>query len=363
MLTMLCCVLRPLLDVTNMSSAQPESPSWPWSPGSATGIGSLPGTDIVEATRVVLGELPDMPHIPELPQRGPGAEIIGRGAALLVDLPAEIYAGRWRVAPHPGADLRVARDYLRWDCDALTDAASEWDGHFKLQATGPWTLASALTLPIGGPLLRDPGAARDLAFSLADGVRSHVAEVQARMPRATIVLQLDEPALPSVLAGRVATESGLGTLRPVEESVARAALARVIERSGVPVIVHCCASAAPLELIREAGAAAVAVDLSLMDNLDALGSVLDAGLGLVAGAVDPRTLTGSTTRLDPRAAVDETASRVRRLWHVLGFPPSTLSSQVMVSPACGLAGLSENTARQVLSVCRESAHRLVEDAG
>ena len=66
---------------------------WPWPAGAATGIGSLPGTDIAEAQRVVLGELPDLPHLPELPDRGPGADMIGRSAALLVDLPVELYAG------------------------------------------------------------------------------------------------------------------------------------------------------------------------------------------------------------------------------------------------------------------------------
>ena len=34
--------------------------SFPWGPGSATGIGSLPGTDPVEAARLVFGELPEL---------------------------------------------------------------------------------------------------------------------------------------------------------------------------------------------------------------------------------------------------------------------------------------------------------------
>ena len=49
--------------------------TFPWPVGSATGIGSMPGTDIAEAQRVVLGELPDLPHLPELPARGPGADL------------------------------------------------------------------------------------------------------------------------------------------------------------------------------------------------------------------------------------------------------------------------------------------------
>ena len=47
--------------------------NWPWSAGAATGIGSLPGTDIVDAVALVFGELPDLPFLPELPRRGPGA--------------------------------------------------------------------------------------------------------------------------------------------------------------------------------------------------------------------------------------------------------------------------------------------------
>ena len=80
-------------------------PDFPWAPGSATGIGSLPGTDPVEATRMVFGELP-LPHLPELPARGAGADMIGRGAGFLTEIPVELYAGAWRVAAHAGLDLR-----------------------------------------------------------------------------------------------------------------------------------------------------------------------------------------------------------------------------------------------------------------
>src|SRR5438552_3770851 len=66
---------------------------FPWPPGSATGIGSLPGTDPVEAMRLVFGELPDLPHLAELPARGAGADLTGRTAALLIDLPVELTPG------------------------------------------------------------------------------------------------------------------------------------------------------------------------------------------------------------------------------------------------------------------------------
>src|SRR5690242_8050660 len=96
----------------------------PWPAGAATGLGSLPGTDPTDAAALVLGELPDFPHLPELPGRGAGAEMIGRTAALLVELPVEIVASGWRLAAHPGRDLRRARDFLARDLDALEAQAA-----------------------------------------------------------------------------------------------------------------------------------------------------------------------------------------------------------------------------------------------
>ncbi|MDO3700782.1 methionine synthase [Micromonospora sp. C28SCA-DRY-2] len=330
--------------------------AWPWPPGAATGIGSLPGTDIAEAQRIVLGELPALPHLPELPARGPGADLIGRTAGLLVELPVELYAARWRIAPRPGRDLRRARDLMERDLDQLAEQAEGYAGPVKVQAGGPFTLAAALELPIGGRMLGDPGAVRDLAGSLAEGIREHVAAVTRRLPRAAVLLQLDEPSLPAVLAGRVPTESGFATHRAVESGDAAALLRTVVEAAGVPTLVHCCAPDVPLELIRSAGAVAVALDLSLVTDLDPLGEAIDAGLGLLAGAAPTRP---PSTGRAPTSA--EVADRVRQLWDRLGFPRRRLAEQVVVTPACGLAGAPPRYAREVLTACRDAGRRLAED--
>ncbi|MEU1811499.1 methionine synthase [Micromonospora aurantiaca (nom. illeg.)] len=329
--------------------------AWPWPTGAATGIGSLPGTDIAEAQRIALGELPALPHLPELPARGPGADIVGRTAGLLVELPVELYAARWRIAPRPGRDVRRARDLMERDLDQLAEQAEAYAGPVKVQAAGPFTLAAALELPIGGRMLRDPGAVRDLAGSLGEGLRGHVEAVTRRLPRASVLLQLDEPSLPAVLAGRVPTESGFGTHRPVETEVARTLLHDVIEAAGVPALVHCCAPDVPLELIRSAGAVGVALDLSLVTDLDPLGEAIDAGLGLLAGAAPTLPPSGRT----PTSA--EVADRVRRVWDQLGFPRRRLAEQVVVTPACGLAGATPGYARAVLTACRDAGRRLAED--
>lgn len=317
---------------------------------------------------------------------------------MLLEMPVELYAAQWRIASHPGRDAGRTADLWHRDLDALTDQAADYPGLIKISVAGPWTLAASIDLPIGGRLLRDVGAVRDLVASLAEGVAAHVAEVAARLPHARVLLQFDEPSLPAVLAGHVRTESGFSVLRAVEDITARDALRTVIEAAGVPVVMHCCAADAPLGLLREAGAVAVAIDLDLITDLDPLGEVLEAGVGLFAGAV----ATGPTSVRDGWAAGDgaatrggaadrggraerdgsaerngraerngsagregaesaAVAARIRDLWRTIGFSINDLPAQVVVTPACGLAGLDEAGARDVMITCREAAKRLADD--
>jgi methionine synthase II (cobalamin-independent) len=332
-------------------------PAWGWPRGTATGVGSLPGTDIVEAVKFVLGEVTTLPFLPELPARGPGADMIGRGTGLLPGLTIELYAGRWRVASRPGRDSRRVADLWERDLDALTEQAVGYQGPVKLAVAGPWTLAASLELPVGGPILRDHGAVRDLADCLAEGVREHVGLVRRRLPGATVLLQLDEPSLPAVLAGRIPTESGLATLRTVEAVTARERLGAVVTAArgaGAAVGVHCCAADVPIGLLRTAGANAISLDLSRLTDLDPLGEAIEAGVGLIAGAVPTTAPAG---RLDPAAVAD----RVRTLWRRLGFPAARLADQVAVSPACGLASATPGYARAALTACVEAGRRLAED--
>lgn len=322
--------------------------------GVATGIGSLPGTNIREAVRVVLGELPDLPHLPELPARGPGADILGRAAGLLVDLPVELYAGRWRLAAHAGRDARRTADLWERDLDALTDEAAEYQGPLKVQAAGAWTLAAGIDLPIGGRALRDPGAVREVTASLAAGLAEHVHEVTGRVPGAQVLLQLDEPSLPAVLAGHVPTESGLHMLSPVTPDLAEQLLRQVIDAVDVPVIVHCCAPDAPVALLRSAGVAGLALDLDQLKDLDPVGELIEAGAYLFAGAVPT---TGQQPPSSPTAA-----TRILDLWRQLGFPAARLPQQVVVTPACGLAGATQEYSRAALRATRDTARRLLDTA-
>ncbi|MEV6526701.1 methionine synthase [Longispora sp. NPDC051575] len=294
-------------------------------------------------------ELP-LPYLPELPARGPGADMLGRTMGLLVDMPVELYAARWQLTGRPGKDARRTADWWARDLDALTVAAEGYTGPLKVQAAGPWTLAASLQLPVGGAVLRDRGAVRDLVDSLTEGLRQHVVAVSARVPGATVLVQLDEPSLPAVLAGHIGTESGLGVFPAVPAPDATEALARLVAGVGAPVVVHCCAPDVPVALIRATGAVGVALDLSLLGNLDPLGEALDAGFGLLAGVAP------SVGRASSKAAAD----RVEDLWNKLGLRPADLPRQVVVTPTCGLAGSSPEVADATLRACAEAAKRLLE---
>ncbi|TDC87567.1 methionine synthase [Actinomadura sp. 7K507] len=334
--------------------------SYPWEPGTATGIGSYPGGDPAEALRIVLGELPGFPHLPELPARGPGADMAGRTAGLLVDMPVHLQPSGWRFSDRPGRDTLRSRDHLARDLDALEETAGGHDGPFKIQVCGPWTLAATIELKHGDRALKDPGAVRDLAASLAEGAAAHVADVRRRLPAAEIVLQLDEPGLPAALAGTVPTASGFSRLREIEEPVAEDVLRTVIETAcadgAAYPVVHCCARNVPYALLRGAGAKAISVDLRRVPERDedAVGETIDAGTGLLLGAVP------GTDAVLP--SLQATAEPVRELWRRLGFPPARMAEQVVVTPACGMAGASPRYVREALARCRDTARMLFEAA-
>jgi hypothetical protein len=314
---------------------------------------------MAESVRLVMGELgerPGLPFLPELPGRGVGADMMGRAAGLLVDLYAEVQPSGWRIADRPGRDHGRALSHLSSDLDLLEEHTQGYTGLLKVQAAGPWTLAAAIELPHGDKMLADAGAVRDVASSLAEGLRLHLDGLRRRVPGARLVLQLDEPALPGVLDGTVPTASGFGTLRAVEEPIVRDLLRTVVEAVDAPVVVHCCAAGVPFDLIRGAGAAAISFDLRLLSEKqdEALGETIENGVTLFAGVIPP------TDPAEPRAVtVKALLDRVLALRR-LGFPSAGLARSMAFTPACGLAGASPAWARRALKLAVDTARAAEE---
>jgi hypothetical protein len=329
-------------------------------PGRASGVGSWPGTDVVDTVRTTFGELPEphVPYLPELPARGPGADLIGRAAALLVDMPVDLQPVGWRLVDRPGRDLARAQAWLRQDLDVLAEAADEYAGPLKLQSTGPWTLAAGLYLPRLERAVVDPGACRDLIGSLAEGLVRHVAEVRRLVPGAEVVVQLDEPSLPAVLTGALPTASGFGRLRAVEEQVVVDGIASVLEAvadaGALATVVHCCADAAPVGVLARSGADALSLDVSRLrrEGWEAVADAVEDGVALWAGAVPTSGVLPAT------GAVTDA---VWAPWRALGLDAGRLAS-VVLTPACGLAGSTPADARARLARVREAAAALAERA-
>ncbi|MET9776381.1 methionine synthase [Streptomyces sp. NPDC006367] len=325
-------------------------------PAPATGIGSMPGQDAREAVKTVTGTFEDFPYLPELPARGPGADMIGRTAGLLVELYARVEPSGWRLGDRPGRDTKRARAWLREDLDALEEFTQGYEGPLKVQAVGPWSLAASLELRSGEAVLSDAGATRDLAASLAEGLRLHLAEIRRRVPGATPVLQLDEPSLTAVLRGSVRSASGYRTYRAVDRQIVEAALRDVAgAHDGGPVVVHSCAPDVPFALLRRAGVAGISFDFSLLTERDddAIGEAVEGGTRLLAGVV-PGT-DGPLS--DPAGSV----MGVRTLWRRLGLHPGLLAEAVTLTPSCGLAGASPEYARRALAHCARAARSLADD--
>jgi methionine synthase II (cobalamin-independent) len=322
----------------------------------------MPGTDPVEAAAVVVGELPDFPHLPELPKRGLGADIVGRTAALLVDLAVEVVPSAYRVTVRPGGDHRTAVDHLRRDLDAFEEAVEGVrPGLVKVQLAGPWTLASEIELPRGHRVMTDPGALRDFTESLTEGLTRHVAEIHKRTG-AEVVVQFDEPSMPAVLAGALSTPSGLSTVPAVATPDARDILAQVIDAARAAtnqqVIVHCCAPRPPVTLFREAGADAIALDATLLEGTpavftDQLGEAWDSGCVFLLGLVPS---TAPSRPLSLHAAARPALSLVDRL----GFPRSILAERALPTPTCGFADATMSWTRRALELARDLGKAFVE---
>jgi hypothetical protein len=192
-----------------------------------------------------------------------------------------------------------------------------------------------------------------------------------------------------VLAGTVPTASGFGRLRAVEPTVAVSALASVIgavNAAGAPVVVHCCAPDVPFALLRDAGAAGIAVDPGVLRSAilnppaatgtgtpsadaasagssataaasrtvdDEIAATIEAGVGLLLGLVpstEPAGRAPSASRLAERALA------LRQL----GFSGRLVADRVTVTPGCGLANASARWSRAALRLARETARALAD---
>lgn len=325
-------------------------PGWPV--GAATGLGPLPGTDIDEAVRTIAGELTLLPYLPELADRGVGADTVGRTLAQLTDIHAEVVPSGWRICSRPGRDARRAKDFRSWDADAaerhLAGAPMA-----KVQLLGPWSLAARLELPNGHRAVSDHGAVADLSASLAHGTDEYLADLERRLASTRIVLQVEEPELDRVLAGTLPTPSGFGTVRSVAADTVRRGLESFIgsvatdgDGSGRVCAVSGVRPGELWAMLRDAGFANLVCTLDDLSfdagRLDAIGEAVQSSVRLWVGLA--------------AASLPDAGKRLLAAWNRIGFSPELLPDVVV--PVAGPPPADPDSIAQHLGVARQLASAL-----
>ena len=321
-------------------------------PVSVTAIGAWPGTKSHDAMAAMSETCQGLWHLPELPERGPGADMIGRtmGMVSLVsdDFAVETVPNGWRLTSARGRDMRRADAFLGEDLDALEEVCEGYDRDFKIQFMGPWTLAASVEDRAGECVLRDAGAVRELTSALRHAVALNVSEVQRRLPNARIVVEIDEPFLVDVLRGSVKTQSKWSSYPPVEATIVEQALQAVREVHDGVTILHCCAEEFPFELVRSAGFTAPSWDVALVGAkaTDHIGYQVDMG-GFVVLGIEPSSV---------KVGIDSVVDLGKRV----GFEGAQWNRNVILSPPCDLIGMSLSQARERIEILNKVAEGLLE---
>jgi methionine synthase II (cobalamin-independent) len=256
--------------------------------------------------------------------------------------------------------VRRATGLLDEDVDALEEA---WEKAglrgtgrtIKVQVPGPITLAAELELSGGHRAVTDPGALRDLAGSLAEGVARHRAQL-ARRCEAEVVVQFDEPSLPAALAGRLAGVTSFSPVAPVDGPLAANLLDECVATVGGPACVHVCADDIPWKVLARTTFEALSLDASKLTaaDLDGIGEWIEA---------DRTVMLGVVPSVAPKAKVpvEEVAKAAARVTDRLGFARAVLRDRVGLTPTCGLAGATATWARTALELVQKAADGIADD--
>lgn len=331
----------------------------------STGIGSMPGMSAREAMTTITGEFPDLVHLPELPARGPGADMVGRAAGMLARVSEEFAVDTtptgWRLADAPGIAVRRAQSYLGEDLDMLEEFCHAATSSVKVQVCGPTTLAASITLRRGERVLSDAGALRDLVGAHREAVALHLADVRRRLPQAQLIVQIDEPSMDAALRGALRTQSGYGRHMPLEEPQVRVwhtELAAAIVDGGAAPWMHSCAPTWPLDLARAAGYRGISGDFACVRDADdeALGTAVEAGLDIACGIIPTSDAALAVAVRNEAPTVQPIRGRFARL----GFGDAVIARSVLITPTCGLGMCSWPSARIAMRRVREAAHVLAD---
>jgi len=310
--------------------------------GAATGIGSLPFTDPVEAAEVALDVHAHLPASPQLatPAEGVVAQWADALPEVSVKPDGSISVDATRVGERVRARLDPARHAGLLAFFEAAGARPEPPGRVKSQVVGPLTLGVALVragLPPAVAFERATIAVRAWARVLEE-------QVASALPGAALLLFLDEPAL--VLWRR--------NEAPIEREHAVDVLSNALAGCRAVTGVHVCGEG-DVRLAFESGPRVLGLPVSeqLLSDGDAMARHLDADGWIAWGAVPTDRPIGDSA--------DPLWRRLVVLWCDLtrrGCDPLGLRTHALVTPACGLAGHGPSQAVRALRLAQTMADRI-----
>ncbi|MFC8798899.1 hypothetical protein ACFT2C_14280 [Promicromonospora sp. NPDC057138] len=323
-----------------------------------SGHGPWPGgeRDVLEVQQLALGELAELPtgvdgvpFLTQLPERGAGADALGRTAVLLAEMPVELGPHGWKLTERPGADARRAEAFWREDLGALAVAAHGHVGPIAVELLGPWTLAAQLWSARGDRVLADVGARADLALALADSVRTLVSDIVTQVPGAEVTVQLAEPLLGQVHAGVLPTFSGFSRLRSVAGPEIVGGLEPVlaaVRDAGARSVVHLGGTWVGVPPVVLAGADTLGLDLADVgpggwneQAWELIARAVERGVGLWAG-LPPAQISQCAG-----PALGQLADLVGVPWRRIGLPAAQLAEvTLLAAPRRSLGSLDEHRA-------------------
>lgn len=309
--------------------------------GLATSVGSFPGTDSLAAARWSLLETPEFWTVPELPDRGPGSEMIGRTLGMLAGISDYFYAGLsptgWELASGATRAITRAQSFLAEDFERVESVYISDPGVFsnaaKISVVGPLTLSASVGRSQAENLIVDVAAVFDVAQALGEVVHNLISEMRRRYSGVRdVVVQIDEPLLASVLGGGLKNRASTAPLRSWTRAEAVEVLAIVVAAAHAveaSVAFHGCTTTVEFDVMLRSRVDLMMCPMSLIRDsaFDRLAESFDAGVGAVFG-ID----VGGYGMSDVGLIMGDVLEKTRRI----GIPDTEVAQYVSVSPECGL---------------------------
>jgi hypothetical protein len=333
----------------------------------ATGIGSIPSLDVHGTCVKILKLIPEMPFWPQLVKRSPLEDFfiqfseglpllkIKEGTSVLEVSPTGMESALTEFYDHFLADdteyFKISKDYAAGLYDFLKIISKDPDnfGPFvKGHTVGPVSFSAGIKTADGRSILANP----DLKEACTKGIAIK-ALWQIRMladTGKTPVIFLDEPYL-----------AGFGSaFSPIERHEVIDMIKEVVdylhERSDALVGIHCCGNT-DWSMIIDAGPDIVNFDASaFMDYFllypQDISRFINNGGAIAWGIVPTSNFKGSE-------GIDELRLRLERgLTQLNGFglDPDLVARRSILTPACGMGTMDEDTSTRILELLSELSH-------